>query len=356
MNPSSAPKIDLTRTTLNLLAICALLVTSAWILSPFLPALLWATMVVVATWPLLLKIQQRCGSRRGPAVVAMTLLVLLVLVAPLSLAIATVVDNADRIVDWGKDLADLSVSAPPDWLGELPWIGEAAKNAWSHIVDTGHAELAGKIAPYAGNLTKWFVREIGNFGLVFVQFLLTVALAAVLFMAGERHAAYVRRFGRRLAGERGDATVVLAGQAIRAVALGVGITALVQSLLGGIGLAIAGLPAVALLTALMFMFCIAQLGPGLVLIPAVIWLYWSDNTAWAIFLLIWSLVVMSLDNFLRPFLIRQGADLPMLLILAGVIGGMLSFGLVGIFIGPVVLAVAYTLLQAWLADAPPAAD
>ena len=129
-------------------------------------------------------------------------------------------------------------------------------------------------------------------------------------------------------------------------------TALAQSILGGIGLAIAGVPFVPVLTALMLMFCIAQLGPGLVLVPAVIWLYWSDSTGWGTFLLVWTVIVGTMDNFLRPLLIRKGADLPLLLILAGVIGGLLAFGLVGIFVGPVVLAVAYTLLQAWIDDVP----
>ena len=144
--------------------------------------------------------------------------------------------------------------------------------------------------------------------------------------------------------------MVLAGQAIRGVAMGVVVTALAQSLLGGIGLAIAGVPLVAVLTSVMFMLCIAQLGPLLVLLPAVAWLYWSDSTGWGTFLLVWSIFVGTIDNFLRPFLIRQGADLPLLLIFAGVIGGLLSFGLIGIFIGPVVLAVAYTLFDAWISE------
>jgi predicted PurR-regulated permease PerM len=134
------------------------------------------------------------------------------------------------------------------------------------------------------------------------------------------------------------------------VALGVGVTALVQSALGGIGLAIVGIPFAGLLTAMMLMLCIAQLGPGLVLIPAVIWVYWSGDTGWGTFLLVWSVVVVALDNFLRPVLIKLGADLPLLLILAGVIGGLFAFGLVGIFVGPVVLAVAYTLLDEWISD------
>ncbi|SBT06653.1 conserved membrane hypothetical protein [Candidatus Accumulibacter aalborgensis] len=343
---------ELTRPTLAVLFLCALIAASTWILSPFLPALIWATTVVIATWPVMLRVQQRLGNRRAPAVLIMTLLVLLVLVVPLSLAIATLVDNADRIADAARYVAAFEVPSPPAWVSDLPLLGNRVEHAWAHLASIGTAELAAKAAPYAGNLTKWFVREVGSFGLVFVQFLLTVALSAILYSAGEKAAVAVRRFGYRLAGERGDNAVVLASQAVRAVALGVGITALAQSILGGIGLAIAGVPFVPVLTALMLMFCIAQLGPGLVLVPAVIWLYWSDSTGWGTFLLVWTVIVGTMDNFLRPLLIRKGADLPLLLILAGVIGGLLAFGLVGIFVGPVVLAVAYTLLQAWIDDVP----
>jgi predicted PurR-regulated permease PerM len=159
-----------------------------------------------------------------------------------------------------------------------------------------------------------------------------------------------------MGGARGESAIGLAGEAIRAVALGVGITAAVQSVLGGIGLAVAGVPLTFLLTAVMFMLCIAQLGPSLVLVPAVVWLYWSDQSGWGTFLLVWTVIVTSLDNVLRPMLIRMGADLPLLLILAGVIGGLLSAGLVGIFVGPVVLAVAYTLFDAWIDDGDVPAD
>ena len=115
----------------------------------------------------------------------------------------------------------------------------------------------------------------------------------------------------------------------------------------------AGVPAAAVLTAIMFMLCIAQLGPALVLFPAVIWLFWSDQTLWGSVLLVWSLVVVTLDNFLRPILIKKGADLPLLLIFAGVIGGLVAFGIIGLFIGPVVLAVTYTLLGAWVDGGEP---
>jgi len=140
----------------------------------------------------------------------------------------------------------------------------------------------------------------------------------------------------------------LAGQAVRGVALGVVVTALAQSVLGGVGLAVAGIPFAAVLTAVMFMLAIAQIGPLLVLIPSVVWLYWSNSTGWGTFLLVWTLVVGTMDNFLRPILIKKGADLPLLLIFAGVVGGLIAFGLIGIFVGPVVLAVAHKLLSAWV--------
>ncbi|HAY28108.1 MAG TPA: AI-2E family transporter YdiK [Candidatus Accumulibacter phosphatis] len=345
---------EMARPTLAVLFLCVLIAASLWILRPFLPALIWATMVVVASWPLLLRLQRSFGNRRLPAVILMTLLVLLGLVVPLSVAIATIVGNADQIAEWGRSLSGLRMQgSPPAWVGEVPVVGGRLEHAWRQIAATGTNELATRVAPYAGNLTRWFVSEIGSFGLVFVQFLLTVALSAVLYASGEKAAAGVRRFGYRLAGERGEGAVILAGQAARAVALGVGVTAVVQSLLGGIGLAIAGVPFAPVLTAVMFMFCIAQLGPTLVLAPAVVWLYWGDNTGWGTFLLVWTVFVGTMDNFLRPILIRQGADLPLLLILSGVIGGMLAFGLVGLFVGPVILAVAYTLLDAWVSEVPP---
>ena len=192
--------------------------------------------------------------------------------------------------------------------------------------------------------------EAGNFGLVGLQFLLTVVISAILYMSGDKAARYVRRFGRRLAGERGDQVVRLAGQAIRGVALGVVVTALVQSVLGGIGLAIAGVPFAGVLTAVMLMLALAQIGPLPVLAAALVWLWWSGQTGWFAALLVWTIVVGSLDNILRPVLIKRGADLPLLLIFAGVIGGLFAFGLLGLFVGPVLLAVAYTLLDSWVQE------
>ncbi|MGH2361944.1 MAG: AI-2E family transporter, partial [bacterium] len=179
---------------------------------------------------------------------------------------------------------------------------------------------------------------------------LTVIVTAILYSTGETAARGVRRFARRLADDRGENSVILAGQAIRAVALGVVVTALVQSALAGIGLAVAGIPYATVLTAIIFIFCIAQLGPILVLAPAVGWLYWTGDPVWGTVLLVWTVIVGSIDNFLRPVLIKRGADLPLLLIFVGVIGGLVSMGIIGLFVGPVLLAVTYRLLESWISD------
>ena len=126
--------------------------------------------------------------------------------------------------------------------------------------------------------------------------------------------------------------------------------AVVQTLLAALGLVVAGVPFAGFLSAVILLLCIAQLGPALILFPAVGWMFWTEQNAWGTALLIWSVVVTLLDNFLRPVLIKKGADLPLLLIFAGVIGGLLGFGLIGLFVGPVVLAVTYTLLEAWIED------
>ena len=350
-HPESPAARDLTRTTFAVLFIGILIGATIYILRPFLGPAIWATMVVVATWPLMRRVQALLWGRRALAVLVMSLALLLLFVVPLVLAIGTIVGNADQIVDWAKTAAAWRPDeTAPTWATDLPVIGVWVQRFWEQGTALGLRDLLPKVTPYAGNLTRWFVSEVGSVSFVMLQFLMTVAMAAVMYASGEEGADLVRRFARRLGGERGADAVQLAGDAIRGVALGVGVTAIVQSVLAGVALAIAGVPFVGLLTAVMFMLCIAQIGPMPVLVAAAAWVLWNGDTGWGIFLVVATLVIGTLDNVLRPVLIRMGADLPLLLIFVGVIGGLLSFGLVGIFVGPVVLAVAYTLLEAWLAD------
>jgi predicted PurR-regulated permease PerM len=343
---------DLTRTVLAVLFIGGLIFASFWILRPFVAAIIWSTMIVVATWPLMIAVQARLWGKRWLAVTFMTLALLLIFVAPFSAAIGTIVANADEIAGWAKGLSGVKLPPPPAMIEQIPIVGERVSALWSQHAEKGPEELAQTIQPYAGRITRWFVAEVGGFGLVTVQFLLTVLISAIMYATGEDAAHWVRRFGRRLAGDRGDNVVRLAGQAIRGVALGVVLTALIQALLGGIGLAIAGVPFVAVLTAVMFMLAVAQIGAVPVLVCALVWLWFQGETGWFVVLLIWTLIVGSMDNVLRPILIKKGADLPLLLIFAGVIGGLFAFGLLGLFVGPVILAVAYTLLDAWVSEAP----
>ncbi len=349
----SGNRNDIARTVLAVLFIGALIAVSLWILRPFLGAAIWAVTIVTATWPLMTSIQRRLWGRRSLATAIMTAVLLCVLVIPLWLAIGTIAANADRIAGWVKYLSAFDFPRPPAWLAKLPMFGGDLVAAWEKIALTELQDFLEKLAPYGGRAVRWFATEVGGFGALVLQFLLTVAFSALLYARGEESAAWVTRFGRRLAGPRGEHSVHLAGQAIRGVALGVVVTALAQSVLGGIGLAVARVPFAAVLTAVMFMLAIAQVGPLLVLVPSVVWLYWNGSTGWGTFLLLWTLVVGTMDNFLRPVLIRKGADLPLLLIFVGVVGGLIAFGLIGIFVGPVLLAVAHKLLWAWVDEEIP---
>jgi predicted PurR-regulated permease PerM len=346
------PPRDLTRTVLAVLLLGALIGASFLILQPFLPAFVWAMMVVVSTWPLLVKAQARLGGRRWAAVSVMTVVLLLVFAVPLALAIAEVVQQSDLIVGWARAAAAWRPAEPPAWLAGLPVVGGALAETWNRVVAIGGAELAAKVGPYVADVLKWFVAEVGAFGKLGLQLVLTIVIAAILYAEGETAARFALAFARRLTGERGERVVRLAGQAIRGVAFGVVLTALVQAIAGGVGLWLAGVPAAALLTAAMFLLAVAQIGAVPILAVAVGWLYWKDANVAATALLVWTVIVGSMDNVLRPLLIKLGADLPLLLIFAGVIGGLLSMGLVGIFVGPVVLAITYTLLVSWVEEGP----
>lgn len=339
---------DITRTTLTVLVIGGLLAGSFWVLRPFLGALLWATLLVVATWPLMRQLQTRLWNHRGLAVALMTVLLLLLFVVPLTWVVATLATHAPQIAEWVRSLASLQGAELPAWVANLPLVGAAIAEAWQHLQDSGLGSSVGQIAPFASRLATWVLAQIGGLGSALVQFALTVVLAAILYLQGEDAARALEKFGQRLGGDTGEATVVLCGQAIRGVALGVGVTAVLQTLLGALGLWMANVPYVGIFTALMLVACIAQIGPLIVLLPAAAWLFWSAQTGWGIFMVAWALGVATLDNIVRPVLIRRGADLPLLLIFVGVIGGLVSLGLVGIFVGPVILAVTYTLWRAWL--------
>ena len=341
---------DVTHITLTVLLIAVLIIAVYLILHPFLPPFIWATTIVITTWPLMLRAQETLWGKRGLAVLVMTLGLLLVFVVPLWVSLATIADNYRRIDEVAASFYAAAIPPPPSWIQKLPLIGPNLAATWQDLATAGPEGIIARIKPYSGQAAKWFIDQAGNLGKILVQFLLTVIISTILYARGEVATTGIRRFAERLGGKRGEEIVSLVEKSIRGVAMGVVVTALAQSLLGGIGLAAAGVPAAVALTAIMFVLCLAQLGPGLVLLPAVVWLFWSSNAIAGSLLLVWTAGIVSLDNILRPMLIKRGADLPLLLVFAGVIGGLIAFGIVGIFIGPVVLAVAFTLLKSWVED------
>lgn len=344
---------DVARIMLVTVIIGLLLAGSFWTLLPFLGALAWATVIVVTTWPLLLLVQRKASGRRSMAVLVMILVALAVFIAPLVVMVSSLIDAADRSPAVLRDFVEGGLGPVPAWVANIPAVGERIADRWQELSAGGPEALVDALRPYA----KWAAASVlaltGGFGAVLIQVLLTLIIAAILYAQGEVAARGVLALACRIGGERGEGTVRLAAQAVRSVALGVVVTALVQSALAGLGLRICGVPHSSLLAAIAFVLSVAQLGPLLVLGPAAVWLYWTGESGWALVLVIWSIPVIALDNVLRPILIRRGVKLPMLLIIAGVIGGLIGFGVIGLFVGPVILAATYTLMSAWIAGSAP---
>jgi predicted PurR-regulated permease PerM len=341
---------DITHTFLSVVFIGLLIASTAWILRPFLVAIVWGSIIVVATWPALERLQKRLANRRRLAVFLMAAVLLLVVLVPMMFAVLIIAKNAEHITAQLRSFDPFSLAWPAQWLKRIPLSGKSMADRWTAFAALSSEERSARFTPYAQRVLQWFVAQAGSIGLTIVQLLLTMIIAIILYAKGEIVRKGLLSFARRLAGRQGEEVAVLAAKAMRGVMLGIVVTALIQTALGGIGLFIAGVPAAALLTAVTLILCLAQLGPVLVLVPSVVWLYSSGDLTRGTVLLIFTVPAVTIDNFLRPFLIKRGADLPLLLIFAGVIGGLIAFGVIGLFIGPVILAITYTLLKAWVSD------
>ncbi|SAL67311.1 AI-2E family transporter YdiK [Caballeronia humi] len=347
---NARPQADIARILLIIVILSLLIFGSLYIVRPFLPALIWATMIVVATWPLMIRIEKRVGGRRWIAVTVMLAGLLVVIVLPLYGAVSTIAEHGGDIVDRAEALPDYTLPPPPRWLHEVPLAGERSAREWQRLSDAGRGGILAQVQPYAIVAAKWLLTQAGAVGVLAIHLVLTVVIAGILYAQGEAGANTVVRFATRIAAERGAAAVRLSALAIRAVALGIVVTAAVQAALGGLGLYVTGVPGAGVLTAVILILCLAQVGPALPLFSAAVWLFYHDQHIAGIALGVWTLLVIMLDKVLRPLLIKRGVDLSLLLILTGVLGGVIAFGIVGLFIGPVILAVTFTLLQAWVND------
>ena len=348
MSEHSRAPLDVTHVTLSVLFLVLLAGSTLWVLSPFLTSILWAVIVCVATWPILLKLERLLGGRRRLAVAIITGTILLLVFVPVTLALVTIVNNASDISAEIKLYESVPLPPPPAWLARIPFGGERIAAEWTRVAALDSWVSLGQLTPYVQSALQWFAGQAGSIGRILLQFVLTTIISSLALAKGEAVRDAILRFAERLAGRQGYDVAILAAGTIRSVVIGIVGTALLQAAIGGLGLYISGVPAAALLTAVMLFLCLAQLGPLLVLVPSIIWLYWSGQTGAGTTLLIFALPAGTLDNIVRPLLIRRGANLPLVLIFAGVIGGLVAVGMIGLFVGPVVLAVAYNLLGQWV--------
>ena len=285
-----------------------------------------------------------CVDRGGEVSLAL----LAVIVVPAVIAVIAIVQNVGAIRTFLANLPTHKIPLPPDWVARIPAVGERASATWAQVSAGGLPGLATKFEPYMKSVATWTAGEFESVGAFLAQFLLTVAITAIMYAGGEKTVAGLQAFLRRLAGQAGVSALDLAGGAIRGVAMGVVGTAIVQTVFGAVGLAIVGVPFIAVLTLIMLVLCVAQIGTAPVLVLATIWTFKTHGVGWGIFMAAWTVIDSMLNNVIRPMLIKKGADLPLLLIMAGVLGGLLTFGMIGLFAGPVLLAVSYTLLEAWV--------
>ncbi len=319
------------------------------ILRPFLTAIVWAAILTFSTWPVYARLKDALGGRRTLAASIMTMAIGVLLIAPFVIVVAALADNSVLVVTAARSAIDHGLPDPPLWLSQLPLVGGSMNEYWRSFVHDGSAlvEEARKLLPTLRSISL-VVGEALGVGLV--QLGLSVFLAFFLFREGEAVAAQLRDVGSRLAGERAQRMFEVAGGTVISVVYGIIGTALAQGLLAGIGLALAGVPAAPLLGLAVFFLSIVPVGPPLVWVSATVWLLLNDSVGWGIFMGLWGFFVISgVDNIIKPWLISRGSRLPFATVLLGVAGGALSFGFIGVFIGPTLLAVGTRMLREWTA-------
>jgi predicted PurR-regulated permease PerM len=318
------------------------------ILRPFISAALWAGILCFSTWPLFLRLEQVVGGRRGLAALIATLALAATIAAPFVILGSTLASNIADLTSAAQKLYESGPPAPPLWVGSIPLIGAKLRDYWLTLTESSAARLEelAKLLPTFKGLAVDSGKLVGS-GIS--QILLSLVIAFFFYRDGETVAAKLSAGINRIGGERGDALLEVAGSTVRAVVYGIIGTALAQGALAAFGFLIAGVPGFAFLGFVTFIMSMIPGGPAVVAAPAAYWLYRQGYNGWAIFMLAWGVMVSSVDNVIKPLLISRGVSTPMILVMFGVLGGALAFGLIGLFIGPTILALGYTLLQEWVA-------
>ncbi len=334
----------------KLAAVFALIVLiggSLVVLAPFATALVWGAILAYSSWYPYTVLSRWLGNRRGLAALICVLIAAVIVLGPFVYAGASFSGHLDELTALVNRYAERGFPQLPEWLSSLPYVGPQLQSSYDKIIHADSdmvANLRKLIAPVGHVLLGAGLSIGGGLG----QLALSIVLAFFFYTGGELAVDWLRGGMRRVAGERADHLMALAGGTVKGVVYGVLGTAFVQAVLAAIGFWIAGVPGAAILGFITFFLSVVPMGPPLIWIPAALWLYHGGETGWAIFMVVWGAVVVGMaDNVIKPLLISKGTGLPLIWIMMGVLGGALAFGFLGVFLGPTVLAVAYALLRDW---------
>jgi predicted PurR-regulated permease PerM len=327
---------------------------SLTLLAPFAIMVIWAVILTVALYPAYAALRKLLGGRGGLAATLITLLGLVVIVAPLG---AVTVNVAETTLDLVADFENQTVAVPrpPEKVKEWPVIGEGLHAAWS-LASTNLEAAVKRFGPPLLQAAGAIVGKIAGVGFGMLGFAVSVLIAGFLFVPGPRLGEVIKTFARRIAADRGAYFVDLAAATIRNISRGVIGVALLQALLTGLILSLFGVPGAGVVAFLVLIFCIVQVGPVPVVLPVIIWAWSTKDTGPALILTLLLIVIPVIDNVLKPILMARGLSTPMLVILLGVIGGTVTYGLIGLFLGPILLGIFYELLIAWVKDETPKSE
>jgi predicted PurR-regulated permease PerM len=329
-------------------AIVLLLIGCYLVVRPFLTAFLWGGILSLSTRGLYERLRSWVGGRKRLAATLAALTIAAVLFVPITAFAARLAGGTPNVVERVRGMLSGGLQEPPAWLATVPLVGKAANARWEAYAADPEL-LREDLRPLVGPVKDFLVGAAAGLGSGILEFALAVLIAGLLYVFGEEFARVVDRVALRLGGDAGRRQVAVVRSTIRGVFRGLLGTCAVQAILAMIGFAIAGIPGVFVLGMATFFLSVIPAGPALLWLPAALWLGANDSTGRAVFLGIWGLVVVGgSENVVRPILIGKGTDAPMALIFLGVIGGMLAFGFLGLFIGPTLLAVAFNLFQGWM--------
>lgn len=332
------------------IALVTLLVAGCFlVLRPFMAAILFAAVVCVFTWPFYQRLWSRLGKQDSLSALTMTLLLLVAMIVPMTYLAAHLTEAAATLFEQIRPALEHPQPNAPEWLQNLPLIG-GPLNAFWHRIAASHDELMKLLSQFYEPLRNFGLKTAQMVGEGLLQLLLVVFVAFFFYRDGARLAEGLAAMARKLGGELGQEMLILSCNTVKAVMLGIFGTAIAQAAVALLGFLLAGAPAPVVLAAATFFLSMIPVGPPLIWGGASLWLFNHGEHGWAIFLALYGLLaISSVDNLVKPILISHSANLPLLLIALGVLGGAIAFGFVGIFLGPTLLAVGLTLTLRWLA-------